>query len=101
MLQNFIGVIPEPWMVASFSGLTSNITSHQSIEPINDDTYREINLNLMIDEEQTGLFSFPKGAAAGLFFHDLLEHIDFTQTHLPQTGDLISSMLAKHEFETK
>ncbi|RLC16074.1 MAG: exodeoxyribonuclease V subunit beta, partial [Deltaproteobacteria bacterium] len=43
--------------------------------------------------------SFPKGAASGIFFHDILEHLDFTNESLKYRQDLVLSKLSGYGFD--
>ena len=102
MLRSFIGSIPKPWNVASFTGLTAHHAAQTNYDKENFD----IPATALLSDEPPAvipdnLFSFPKGADAGIFFHDLLEHLDFTQTHAPATVSLIESALKQHGFETR
>jgi exodeoxyribonuclease V beta subunit len=47
------------------------------------------------------LFGFPKGARAGLFFHDLLEHWDHTGGPPDRQEALIRSKLQVHGFDAR
>jgi exodeoxyribonuclease V beta subunit len=49
--------------------------------------------------EQT-IFSFPKGAAAGIFFHDVLEHSDFTVQDAAVQRELVADKLKEHGFSS-
>ena len=97
--REFSGRIDNSWKITSYSNLTS---SHDSAtetadrdraslfafpEIIETDKYK--------DESQTfsDVLYFPKGAHAGLFFHDLLEHIDFADEDALQIKDTAGQKL--------
>ena len=52
-------------------------------------------------ESFESLFGFPKGVAAGLFFHDILEHWDPAPEKRPQWNELISTGLKSHGFDQR
>ncbi len=81
----FSGTIDRSYRIASFSSLISNQGEEEEYKDY--DSKTSSNLNAYIDAEGSGfeervsdIFSFPKGARSGLFFHDLLEHTDFTES---------------------
>jgi exodeoxyribonuclease V beta subunit len=93
--------LPDPWRIASFSSLTR--TRHALGEEIEDQRERIDGDIDDVDQDavnDTGayLHAFPRGVQTGLFFHDVLEHLDFTQTDSDQTTRLIESMLADYGF---
>ena len=47
------------------------------------------------------MFAFPKGARAGSFLHDVMEHADYTQRDSRVDGDLITRKLSEYGFEEK
>lgn len=79
------------WRIASFSSLTSGGYDHGDVHFGTDG----------VDRQQEGawtLFDFPKGARAGLFFHDLLEHWDHTIKEKRSHGALVSEKLRQHGY---
>ncbi len=51
-------------------------------------------------ESATGLIGFPRGARAGLFFHYLLENIDWSQGLQPGVDALVRQALMDYGFDT-
>jgi exodeoxyribonuclease V beta subunit len=51
--------------------------------------------------ERTDIFSFPKGAKAGIFFHDIFEHLDFTASDYGHKEALVTSKLTTYGFDPK
>ena len=45
------------------------------------------------------IFTFPKGARPGTFFHDVLEHLDFTGLTGPSLEDMVEEKLQRYGFE--
>ncbi|MCK5876755.1 MAG: PD-(D/E)XK nuclease family protein, partial [Candidatus Marithrix sp.] len=78
--RKFTGNIDKKWQVSSFTSLSTH--SYQA----------ERNY---ISKLETDIFSFPRGARAGLFFHSLLENLDFTQPD----SELIQQQLINFGYE--
>ena len=51
------------------------------------------------DEELKGIFSFPKGVKAGIFLHDLFEHLDFTNRDGSVLESFVVDKLEEHGFD--
>lgn len=72
-------VLPQPWKIASYSSLThSHITSETKLDEFIPEEKMIINSSYAVHAEQLNIFTFPKGAKAGTFLHDLLEQIDLS-----------------------
>ncbi|MGD9232996.1 MAG: exodeoxyribonuclease V subunit beta [Desulfobacterales bacterium] len=101
--RHFSGKIDTTWKISSFSHLISQQAMDAEL-PDRDVTYdlytqrTENDLNLYTTEN---IFSFPKGTRAGIFFHDIFEHLDFAQSSEEERIKLISSKLKEYRFESK
>lgn len=87
------------WHMASFSSLTTgkqnehdNLYDLDHLTTITDDAHVQT-------EKTDTLFHFPKGAHAGNFFHDVLEHWDHSSQDGNQHKALIQEKLKRHGFE--
>ncbi|HLC15589.1 MAG TPA: 3'-5' exonuclease, partial [Thermodesulfovibrionia bacterium] len=92
---SFAGNIQRDWHIRSFSSLVLNKPSET---PKDHDEIRETEPPLAVKQERTleGIFAFPKGARAGTFLHDILEHLDFTSSDYTK---LVSEKLTAHGFD--
>jgi exodeoxyribonuclease V beta subunit len=91
----FSGRIPTIAMSASFSGLNADVELDRELAPEQeaDPDLAEVPVE---ESEGSTIFTFPKGAAAGDFFHDVLEDLDFKE---PDAMDaLVSAKLRLHGF---
>lgn len=79
------------WRISSFSSLTSGGQDHGDVRIATDGTVSD-------PKNEWTLFDFPKGALAGLFFHDLLEHWDHTNKDKQPQGELVSEKLLQHGY---
>ncbi len=97
--RSFSRQIDTSWRVTSFSSLISNA---QYVEDVQDIDMIQFEEDEEEEEEITpisqDIFSFPKGARAGTFFHDLLEHLDFKDSD-DNIMQLISKKLVQYGFD--
>ncbi len=93
--RRFGGSLPKTAFITSFSGLTAGTTSE---EPERDRPAEapQIVPPAPTNEDFGGIFRFEKGARAGDFFHDVLEHLDFQNP--AELDDLIRRKLTVHGF---
>ena len=89
----FPGSIHCPAFLTSFTGLTAG-TSQE--EPERDRPLEPVPLSELPPAELDGIFQFEKGARAGEFFHDVLEHLDFQKPE--QLNQLVPVKLAAYGF---
>ena len=81
------------WRISSFSALTAAVPPEQREWPDRDNTAEPAPEPPLSFSPFESLFDFPRGARAGLFFHDLLEHWVHTETDRRRVGPLIRSKL--------
>ena len=104
--RKFSGDIDRQWHVSSFSSLTSNLPHSEEmadrdiISPQYDYDQNDFE-KLVAKEPPTGIFSFPKGAKAGVFIHDLLEHLDFAEKNPDVMKSLVADKLKQYSFESQ
>lgn len=97
--RRFAGRIDRQWRVSSFSSLVSS-RAHSEEEtdydalslPESEDPTRMV-------EEPAGIFAFPKGAGAGTFFHDLFEHLDFSDPSVSARQALVKAKLTQYGYD--
>jgi len=99
--RSFGGKIRTPWKISSYSSLVSQ--KKQGEDAPDRDAPSSHFIPLMVkgsDGAGRDIFSFPKGARAGTFFHELLEHLDFTNGDESYRSGLIRDKLATYGFES-
>lgn len=100
----FEGHIDQEWRVSSFSALSS-AQEESSWVADRDMTAGEPATALdetAGDPEKTdplSIFSFPKGARAGLCLHDIFEHLDFTCPRNDDIASLVARKLEEYGFD--
>ncbi len=110
--RHFSGRIPDDAAVSSFSAMVAGATDgggriggiHDPAELADHDAgtgvaaAAEINDPPRPAREAPDIFAFPRGARAGTCLHDILEHVDFTQTRPTDVAPLIQTALRKYRF---
>ncbi len=100
--RRFSGKIDTSWKISSFSHLISRRPADEGIQDRDDirDFYTspgETDLNSNGHED---IFSFPKGTRAGIFFHDIFEHLDFSDNRPEQKRILVLDKLRAYGFDS-
>lgn len=104
--RRFGAAVAEEWRIWSFSSLFAH-------EPMGaDDPDHDASPDMIRAAEREmawlpqpetlpGIFEFPKGARAGTFLHDVMEHLDFADEDPSAARSLIDSKLKEHGFEAR
>ena len=97
--KRFAGKIDRQWKIASFSSLLSGRVHSEEEADYDALTQGAPELAFQVQEEGFGLFAFPKGAKAGIFFHDLFEHLDFQDPSRSSRQELVVRKLAQYGYD--
>ncbi|MEJ2158144.1 MAG: UvrD-helicase domain-containing protein, partial [Desulfobacteraceae bacterium] len=97
--RNLRRTISGYWPMTSFSSLTAAAPDTEKAPDDRDMSAGDAPSQNRESEEFDSLFDFPKGARAGLFFHDLLEHWDHAGGRYGRQEELIRSKLQAHGFD--
>jgi exodeoxyribonuclease V beta subunit len=90
------------WRIASFSSMITALAPDAEADAQDRDAaVRLPAADSSPRENGDDLFPFPKGARAGLFFHDLLEHWDFSAGASVRGRALVAAKLQAHGFEAR
>lgn len=100
----FKATIDKTWRVVSFSSLVSKRPRFAELpdrdEEIKADSMTTSSIGSSITPLQTSnIFAFPQGAKAGLFIHDILEHMDFAFKDPEKIRLLIGERLLQYGFK--
>ncbi|GAB7027131.1 exodeoxyribonuclease V subunit beta [Geotalea toluenoxydans] len=95
--RTFTGRIDRDWRVTSFTSFSSS-TRHgaHAAELPDRDAAALAKAEDHSDLPASGIFAFPRGAAAGIFFHEIFENLDFTD--FATAPGLVEALLKKHGF---
>ena len=108
-VRTFSRSIDRRWRVSSYSSLVSGRTLDHELPdrddlPVLGDPGVLRHAEALSDDTETNgepsMFSFPKGAASGIFFHDILEHLDFTNGDRKYRQELVLSKLSAYGFDS-
>ncbi|MFZ1987312.1 MAG: hypothetical protein WAU91_23085, partial [Desulfatitalea sp.] len=94
-------ILTQGWRIASFSSMTAALPPEAGEAPDRDAVPRTAVAEAPALEGGDDLFAFPKGARAGIFFHDLLEHWDFQRKDAGYGDPLVAAKLEAHGFEAR
>ncbi|MGD9182416.1 MAG: exodeoxyribonuclease V subunit beta, partial [Desulfobacterales bacterium] len=105
--RQFAGKIDRTWKVTSYSSLISRRIS--DIDLPDRDAFADLFRHLADHSEEWiapqepaergDIFAFPKGSRAGNFFHDLLEHLDYTSRSARELGKPVQNLLQSYGFD--
>jgi len=113
--RKFNGKIDRKWKISSYSSLVYDKIQDYEL-PDHDSIYipkfktADSHINFQKnsrqfeqpdDLEKNNIFSFPKGAKPGIFFHDIFENIDFKQDLEDIKESLITDKLHEYGFDLK
>ncbi|MBW1813576.1 MAG: exodeoxyribonuclease V subunit beta [Deltaproteobacteria bacterium] len=97
--------IDTSWKILSYSSLVSEREKESDLPDHDTLISAHPNANLVSSEDthikDDSIFSFPKGAKAGIFFHDLLENLDFTCKESKKYEELVYEKLQSYGFDLK
>ncbi|MCW9096734.1 MAG: hypothetical protein OQJ93_05035, partial [Ignavibacteriaceae bacterium] len=101
--RHFSGKIDTTWNISSYSHLISQRALDAELP--DRDVYHDLHTPVTENElhlyKDENIFSFPKGTRAGIFFHDVFEHLDFYESCTEERIQLISNKLEEYRFESK
>ena len=101
--RKFSGKIDTLWKISSYSSMISQRAleealpdrdAHLDVDRHTPESHRDIH-------EKADIFSFPKGTRAGIFFHDIFEHLDFAAIDSEHKEKLVLSKLKGYGFNPK
>ncbi len=106
--RRFTRQINKNWRVTSYSSLVSHTRPDQEL-PDRDETIGSAEMERHavstaepLSEQSRGipdLYAFPKGVNSGIFFHDILENLDFSTPDKNIWLDLVSTKISAYGFD--
>ncbi|CAB1061286.1 Exodeoxyribonuclease V beta chain (EC [Olavius sp. associated proteobacterium Delta 1] len=105
--RKFNGIIDYSWKISSYSSLVSAGLPDVDL-PDRDVARNVFQPDKLIpsavprperNRNDISIFSFPKGARAGIFFHDIFEHYDFATTNSDEAAQLVAKKLQQYGFD--
>jgi exodeoxyribonuclease V beta subunit len=99
--RNFTGHIDDAFRTVSYSSITARSRPDSDIKDV--DAVRtempEDGLQSGEYDRKSDIYSFPKGAGPGTFFHDLFENMDYSDKERISREKLVSEKLAEYGFD--
>ncbi|OIN95984.1 MAG: exodeoxyribonuclease V subunit beta [Deltaproteobacteria bacterium CG1_02_45_11] len=98
--RRFSGKTDKSWKVSSYSSLLSKRIRDDELP--DRDAYPDITSippDYIEPPGKKDIFSFPPGTEAGIFFHDVFEHLDFASKDPDHQENLVESKLKEHGFD--
>jgi exodeoxyribonuclease V beta subunit len=107
--REFAGKIDKSWKIASYSSLVAH--QHLEVELPDHDIHLQLKQTPAAEATAASMpatpaavrsiFNFPKGARAGIFFHDVFEQLDFTDQATPHRDQLIAEKLREYGYASE
>ena len=114
-VNQFSGTIPKQWRLSSFSSLIKKVQAPEAPKfDLDDDQVTQEDGADQVAESQDALsllenqndvteelspFTFPRGAHAGNFLHNLLEEVDFTDPQKDENRDQAIHLMERYGFD--
>jgi len=109
--RKMIADIDRNWRITSYSGLVKQghtaVSTNVQFEIENQLSGLDIDSaddkdDLLIEESELSIFTFPRGARPGTFLHTVFEEIDYTlPSNSPETSLIISGLLHNEQYDEK
>jgi exodeoxyribonuclease V beta subunit len=109
--RKFRGRVDRHWSISSYSALISKQTIDPELpdydgfretyrhRPYSSPAFSELAPGQPQPADKKSIFSFPKGTHAGIFFHDLLEQLDFNRSNSKSLDNLVVNKLNEYGFD--
>ncbi|MCD6225153.1 MAG: hypothetical protein J7K32_06480, partial [Deltaproteobacteria bacterium] len=97
--RHFSGKIDTAWKVSSYSSLVSQRAPDEVHNRTGEPTVSYSGLSDKVTPDKGNIAYFPKGAHAGLFFHDIFEHLDFETDDSRYSEVLVEKKLLEYGFD--
>ena len=99
--RSFTGVIDHIWRVSSFTSFAHHDSTSSEL-PDRDDFRSDVTpaplLSPGAEPQGRTIFTFPRGARAGIFLHEILEKLDFSSGFSDKVAESVAEGLQKHDF---
>lgn len=98
--HTFSGIISGDWRIASFTSFAAHEAAASEL-PDRDEITTGNKASGPIDAEapaEISIFTFPRGAQAGIFFHEIFEALDFAGSSPEAVSSLVDKGLVKYGY---
>ena len=103
LCRRFMGVIDHSWRVSSFTSFAAHETGAPELPDRDESPTGEAPTVLPGAPAPPGksIFSFPRGARAGIFLHEIFEILDFSSGVTDEVAESVVEGLKKHAFASE
>ena len=107
-VRRFSRKLDKSWRITSYSSLVSHTKPDHELPDRDEvvgstETVGDAGITAEADfvplPEAPGLFLFPKGVNSGIFFHDILENLDFSSADKGSWHDLVRTKISAYGFD--
>ncbi len=96
--RKFSGAIDRTWRVASFTSLAAHDAPAAELPDRDETPPADAQAGTSEEPQERSLFSFPRGARAGVCLHEIFEKIDFAAYSADTVSGQVRRSLEKHGF---
>ena len=96
LLRSFSGIVDAGWRVSSFTSFSRHEQKHVEL-PDRDESQAPSELPLSASAEKS-IFSFPRGAQAGIFMHGIFEELGFDSPTEKDVRNLVEKGLERYGY---
>ena len=97
--RHFSGRVAQRWGVSSFSSLVSGGGSGEELPDRDASTFGMEGVSSRVPDSKLSILDFPRGLQAGIFFHELLEAVDFSLPDRAALDTLVKDKLVRYGFD--
>ena len=99
--RRFSGALDTSWRVSSFTSFSRHESGHQqqSAELPDRDESRVAGEQPIAAAKGESIFTFPRGAQAGIFMHGIFEKLDFAAPYDEVVSELVAQGLARYGYK--
>ncbi|TLU84897.1 MAG: exodeoxyribonuclease V subunit beta [Chlorobium sp.] len=100
-VRRFTGTLDATWCVSSFTSFSRHESSAEywSTELPDRDEQRVSGISAIAADHEESIFSFPKGAQAGIFMHGIFEKLNFALPSEKEIHELVTQGLARYNYK--
>lgn len=98
--RDFTGKIDDTFRISSYSSLTVKSSETLDIKDVDAgsrESFRDAR-DVREYSDKPDIFSFPKGARPGIFFHDLFENMDYSEREMVSREKFVAGKLVEYGF---
>ncbi len=96
LLRSFSGIVDTGWRVSSFTSFSRHEQKH--VELPDRDEPQALSEQPLSTAGEKSIFSFPRGAQAGIFMHGIFEELSFNSPSEDEVRNLVEKGLERYDY---